>query len=679
MKKQYALLVVASALVFSGCGQADNILSNILQDQVMKLAGISEDEDYQTYQDLQDSELLNQDGEYNELDKDEYQIVDEELNKQVRVTIADNGFLKIQYYYDASLTEKVEGTTIYLDPGEKLYCSQPESDNDYSNTYVFSEFQIYEFNSDGTRGDLYATSGEDSVVLEIPDDYSGTELAIMPVGVYEKRGLTFNAFYYDENGQSKSVQGVWSVNDEPCINDVANVNASESYTVKFEYDEDVYYYVSSDPAAYNSNIPGLVEFTKATSLNGTDTYSVQLHQFITANFSFDNVKRMGIDKVELNGEKIEDFDNKAISKLKTGDKLTITTSDNYRVFCNGLPNKDPEHVKGGYKYTYKIADTNESKLDFKVSKSELKVSLDSSVGYDMAFDIVASGVSEKELYYSKQTLNSDMIVFDGTIGAEERISISARNASIEKGHAIKVEVEKTDGNSNKTKEIKYITSIPGTADIDIYNGTGEIKNLNKIFKKVIVNISDVEVTDFVEKTVENGTITAKLVDCTSPEILKNGVSAEGSRKVEVTIVPNEGYYVSGKNVTNYAYKSEMKLSKYVSGIDSIIAGHPIKKLYSVSLDSTDSIGTVTYKLNGDEVSGNIKIREEDKLMLEYELTDENYRIIREGEGVFDKVNNVRKNTFSKNKETVEIKLSDSIDGKSIKRADYITVSKKGAE
>jgi hypothetical protein len=76
------------------------------------------------------------------------------------------------------------------------------------------------------------------------------------------------------------------------------------------------------------------------------------------------------------------------------------------------------------------------------------------------------------------------------------------------------------------------------------------------------------------------------------------------------------------------------------------------------------------------VSGTVSVREEDKLTMSYELTDEKYEIERESSGFLSGVNKWRKNTFSKNKETIEIPLSDSLDGTSLKRSNFIKVSEK---
>lgn len=679
MIRRLTVIMGICFVILTGCSGIDHRLDDMAEEYIKRVSEIEEEQNYQRYVALRDAGELNENGEYDELSKEEYQISAKEEEGLVHVTIAQNNFLRIDYFYDSELTEKIEEDSIYLNPGDKLFCSQPESNNAYSNTYVFARFQIYEFDKEGNRGALWSTAGENNLVLEIPEDYTGTELSIMPIGEYEKRNVSFSAFYYDENGMSKNVHGEWYVNDVLCAENIANVEAGDSYTVKYLYDENMYYYVSADPEPFNADVPGTVEFKKVTALSSIDDYSVQLHKLITVGFLYDNNGKNGIFSVEKNGTLVDDFNRKELKGLKAGDKLIVTTSENYRMFCSGIVIHEPEKVDGGYRYTVTIPDSNESEYVLKISKSELQVVLDDSVGYDMAFDIIAAGVSEKNCYYSKQTLNKELIIFDDTIGVEEKITIHAKEAEIHPGSAIKVDIEKKDGNDQITTEIKYILTTPGSTQIALYQGNGEVTNLNKIYKKIVVKISKVEVVEYTARVIPHAFIKVKTIDCTSEGLLTVGESIEGDRMVEVSIIPENGYYIDGKDVVNYVYMKKMKFSKYESDIDAIIEKHEVKRLYSVTLDSADSYGKVTYTLNGTPVQGTITVREEDELILMYELTDDSYEIVRESGGFWGGLNDWRKGVFFKNTERAVISLTDEIDGTTIRRSDHIEIVKKKGE
>jgi hypothetical protein len=679
MREKIVFALMVGVCMLTGCASETEILTQLLEDEVIESAGIEKNEDYQKYMELTQAGSLNEAGEYDGFEDEDYQLVASDATKQVHVTIAQNSFLDIDYYYDQELTDEITEASVYLNPGDKIYCSQPQPQNNNSNTYKFSAFQIYEFNEDGTRGNLWETTGEDSLVLEIPEDYKGVELSIMPEGVYEQRQLEFNAFYYDVDGTIKNPYGKWIVNNEVYPGNAASIDATESYTVSYEFDSELYYCDKEDtnPEAFNiDSSAGKVEFQRATATEDTDTYSVQLHKFITVDFSYDNKSDKGIAKIEKvnsNNEK-EDLDTKQITGLKEGDTLNITTEDNYQLFCSEIEIANPNVVDGGYQYEVVIPESSEfcvTNYEIKVAKSELTVTLDDSVGYDMKFGIEAAGINEKNLHYSKKSLNQDKTIYTGTIGVEGALRITVDDDELEKNYALKFDIEKTDGNSQKTSEIKYISAIPGSVEIDLY-GNERITNLDKIYNKITVKISKVEVVTFESKQISNAELEVEL----GSEELMDGEIAEGNRKVTVTITPDAGYYVAGKNVKNDIYSKTMKLSEYESKIDDIIKNHAIRKFISLTLENNDSYGKVTYMLNGDEKTGTIQARIEDKLELTYELTDENYSIVRESEGFLGSVDDWRKETFSANKESRTIPLTEELDGTTLKRSDYIKIEKK---
>jgi len=681
MRKKFFFFVLLSVFMLTGCSNAKGAMNEFITDYVIQHSEIADNDAYQKMEELKEKGELNADGEYDGSEQEGYQMEEagEQEEKQVRITIADNGFLDIRYFYDAELTENLgEDASVFLNPGEKLYCSLPESRNAFSNTYLFSEFQIYEYDFDGSRGELLAEIGADdltdNLLLEIPQDYEGAELAIFPLGKYEKPEASLYAFYYDENGKEKEVfSGSWKVNGaEVNSNDnTTQFDASGSYKIEYTYDAENYYYAGADPATPYAP-QGSVTFEEGPA---ADQYRVQLHPYIA--FSFEEGGKEGLASVTVNdGQNQYDEEETSITKLRAGDVVTVETKENYRIFCKGHELKEPEKMEDGYRYTIPVPETNEKELDFMVFKSQLKVVLDASVGQDMQFDVTASGINKKNLYYRKQSLNQDDTVCEEMIGIEEKISIAASLDGGMDTDILKVAIEKVDGNGNKTKEIQYIEKLPGNVDIALYSNPENITGLNKIYKSVSVKISRiVSGMVFHERTVENGTVSVKLADDSEAGSLLEGDLAEESQKVIVTIIPDEGYYVSGKDTKNYEYRATMKLSKYETDIDKTIKTHKIKKLYQVTLNKEDAYGVCTYKLNGKVVSGTIDVREEDELVLEYEITEDAYRIMRESEGFWEGINAWRKNTFSKKKEKITIPILSDIDGTIIERGNYIKVTK----
>jgi len=681
MKKLLFLTAVLSILTLPGCSRLQGYAEEQISSSFQASKEEEGEEDYKKYKELQAAGELNQNGEYNGLEEVKELQETEEADaaaksfKQVHITFAENHFLKVSYYYDELFTEPVDTSSCYLDPGERLYASQPKCDNPYSNTYVFSEFRIYEYDEEGNREvEPSFTGGKESQILEIPADYTGTDLSIEPVGEYQSRKISLEEYYRNSNGEKQKVSGLWLINEEEYLGETVEISPSASYFVEYWYDKDEYYFVDSSPKAYAFSEPGKVQFREATALDDITSYSIELHPFISALFSYDSSGEKAIQSIKVNNTDAMLINNKLI-KLKSKDVITIETNEEYRIFCSDFSIEKPEEISGGFRYTITVPDTYETTIHLKVSKSQLKVVLDDSVGYETAFGITASGINLKNQYYEKQTLGADFTVVDQSIGAEEEIVISASNDMLPFGYALKLDVSKVDGNGVKSDEIRYLSDLPKEESISVY-GNGDTTVFNKIYKQITVKISMVKVIAYEQQTIANATITVSIADSLIP--LKTGDILEDSRNVEVTIIPDEGYYVTGKDVTDDIYKDTMKFSKYVSDREKILEKHAVKKIYQVTLDSSDPYGVCKYKLNGTEISGDVNLREEDELILEYELTDNEYQFVRESDGFIEAVKNFGANIFSKKKETVKITISDEINGRTIKRGDYITIKKKGS-
>jgi len=174
-----------------------------------------------------------------------------------------------------------------------------------------------------------------------------------------------------------------------------------------------------------------------------------------------------------------------------------------------------------------------------------------------------------------------------------------------------------------------------------------------------------------QPNIANGRIEVRINDTTNPYTLRDGNLVSKSTEVRVTITPDEGYYVSGKNVTDGEYSAVMKFSEYNKKSAEIISDHEIKKLINVTLDDTNAYGKVTYKLNGNAVqSGSYTLKQEDKLILEYEITDSSCEIYNPSANWLEGL------LASKTKANPEIAVTPELDNKTIKAEDYISVRKK---
>ena len=115
----------------------------------------------------------------------------------------------------------------------------------------------------------------------------------------------------------------------------------------------------------------------------------------------------------------------------------------------------------------------------------------------------------------------------------------------------------------------------------------------------------------------------------------------------------------------------MKYSDYLLSFEKTDNSHPRKKVCTLTLDTEDKFGKVTYTLNGTSVSGVTEVREEDELIITYQLEDRNYIIYKDFISAMHDL--LTKSPYERSE---KIKITPEIDGTTIRREDYITVQKK---
>lgn len=293
-------------------------------------------------------------------------------------------------------------------------------------------------------------------------------------------------------------------------------------------------------------------------------------------------------------------------------------------------------------------------------KPALTIILNKSVGENMKFNFSASGLDENDYdYKSGWFINNYTIIDELKIGTETGIILSMGNRAIQSGTAVKILVDKTDTNGIKTSYYRLVDDLTKLQDpIMIYEddeqGTSDIW-----YKSVKITISVVDVLKFTAPTTpKNATVAVR--NATNFETIKTGDILEDSQKVTITITPNSGYYVSGKNVKKDIYQNTMKFSKYQSDIQKILDEHLIEKYYHVTLDANDAYGVCTYKLDGEVVSGKIFFKAGQKLSLEYKITAPGYMV----EGAKSLPFGIGKKDQEK---TESITIMENMDGQTINR------------
>lgn len=208
-KKCIAIIIGAIGItLLSGCSaeMVREIAREQVNEYICKSSGIQDDDNYKQYINLNQRENLDADGIYisnTETDleyKPNQEMAEvtqkENEHKQVRVTFAQNSFLDPQYYYDSELKNKIDGETCYINPGESLFFSMPEAINPHTSAYKFAEFRVIEY-CQGKRKDRKDLVGTNDIVLTLPIDFSGNDLVVEPIGIFEKKAVTFRVYEKD--------------------------------------------------------------------------------------------------------------------------------------------------------------------------------------------------------------------------------------------------------------------------------------------------------------------------------------------------------------------------------------------------------------------------------------------------------------------------------------------------
>lgn len=531
-----------------------NPIRNIAEKQIMDESGITQTEDYKEYETLKESGSVSEDGQFVPAEEE----TTDYGNGSIKVSFARNSRLSVSYFKDP---ERQEAFSSYymLNPGDTIYATEPKTVIGGNAAYKFTKFILF----DNTTENRTSIAEYANCSIQIPKDYTGDSLVIIPSGEFEEKTLSFSAEAIENEEKYVELNGKWYLNGKRINTDTLTVSPFESCKVEFDYSnyKDEYFFYDSEPEYFYCNDEkGIVEFINTDTNESGKEYKIYLRRYTTVNLvvkqptdiisqiPFLPAKEI-VSTVLVNGEEKE-FEKKneiQFKKCRSGDKITLRVKDGYKVTGDGVTVSEPLSIDGGYEYTATIMDTYKPTLNLTVS-------------------------------------------------------------------------EKDSANGS-------------------YN----------------------------QKTIDNGLISLEKNDGTS---VVDGDVMEDNEKVTVSITPNPGYYITGKDISEGIYNKSMKYSEYHSNIDKILKEHPISKYMFVTLTSNDQFGKVTYEMNGEKVSGHIKYKNGDKLKLKYALADKSYKIVRDG--IFSFIGNI---TNPDNIE-VEITLSEKFDGLEIGRSDFVTIEKR---
>ena len=370
--------IAAMALMLSGCGQLkEHVKSEVSEASEREIQNSNE---YQQYAKYQSDGVLGEDGKYSMPTQDE--VVEAGDNeKSIKITIATNTFLKCDYSTDANANASVTGSEVFLDPGDSLYVSDVNVNNNISNLYDFYCFRIWEYDRDGRKSKkpYEEVSVKNGLLLKIPESYTGTGFSIEPIGKYTNRHITARAYYLNNDQENTLPNGQWKVNNTR-FNDSVDISPVESYTIVYDYQsyKDDYYFVKSTPMCwYAKESDNTVIFREVSSNEQETEFAVEMHPYITMKVTnkcinwasgipiIGNQGKGIIHSISKGQEAIEqDYTGKAsfeIKKLKAGDKLSIRVGKEFKItgidVSVGTAIPLGSDAENGYEYTIVIPDT----------------------------------------------------------------------------------------------------------------------------------------------------------------------------------------------------------------------------------------------------------------------------------------------------------------------------------
>jgi hypothetical protein len=358
VKELFVVIPIAATVLLSGLAKVDNCLEN----KLIQRSEIESDEDYKEYQDMRDAGLLDEEGYYIGESLPAAQ-VDVEQQGSIHISFADNRYLQINYYTDAGLTEQINTESCYLNPGDCIYGKVVETKNPNSNLYSLFEYRIFVYEDNQIKKEFYQNASDDGLVYQIPSNFDGVELSIIPIGEYSERNIALSTYSVDDDGNIHELTsvGMWSVNGEVCNGNIAKISPIESYILKynFENEKENYFYVSCSPKCFTQDPQktGYVEFWEAEATDEDMTYSVELHKYLTLSITTDKKATVQIGNDEA--ETIKKNKTWQSSALKYGDVITIETEGNCTIldgdYRHVQASKAP--IANGYRYTLLIAES----------------------------------------------------------------------------------------------------------------------------------------------------------------------------------------------------------------------------------------------------------------------------------------------------------------------------------
>ncbi|MGN0692093.1 MAG: hypothetical protein ACI4K7_07090 [Oscillospiraceae bacterium] len=349
MKKQMIIPALITTILMTGCSSFNDWILN----KGLEKSGISESEDYKTYQSHLDNNELDENGRYIVSGMDEAVPALASISSEIQLSSAKNNKLLVHFYADSSKANEIDLNCFRFQPGETIYV-QADTVND-STLYKFSRMRVWDIDADGQILREMSDVWDGTLsVIHIPEDYTGEHMAIEPLGEYVMSSAVLETYTSDTDGNIQPISSAWTVDGVRYTSLTADLDASKKHNISLQYDGTLYYYNADNSSGFDAEInrsDDTVEFKNVVLNEDECKFSVELSKFISC--EIDSLK--GISSVKVNGEEWKD---KKITRLKENDEITIDLQKNYIAECMQFDYQNSEPIANGNRVTFVIPKLN---------------------------------------------------------------------------------------------------------------------------------------------------------------------------------------------------------------------------------------------------------------------------------------------------------------------------------
>jgi hypothetical protein len=361
--KRRVICILSTVLltgIITGCTDATDMVKTKLYDYCIEKSGIKEDDSYNQYQELLEEGKLNEEGIYYVADTILNEGTEEETRPaQIFVTFSNNEYLDVSYYTDSEKQNMVVDSC-YMNPNDSLYATYEVNSNAKSNLYGFDSFRIYSYDEASGMTILNWEEQSGDCVFQIPSDFKGSEISVVPVGKYKDREIKLNDYQIDNNGNEVKTTGQWFVNNESTNDDSILTNPVSTYTVSYEFDSNEYFLVSTNPVARYVDASQVI-FNEENSKSTTTEYNVEIHPYITIGMTVNQDWTYSIN--DGNETEVKKGKNTTIEGLKYNDIITIKTKKEADLTFDQkdyLSDVSKAELDDGFIYTFSVKEKNAS-------------------------------------------------------------------------------------------------------------------------------------------------------------------------------------------------------------------------------------------------------------------------------------------------------------------------------